>query len=93
MIFRARDKNAALVIAYYKKLCSNLLHKRAVNLRLHDFVGFALDHPDRMKEPDTNNTPPCAEIHTPTAENRKVDELNCTNCNKEYHGEDYPNIK
>lgn len=53
MIFRARDKNAALAIAYYKKLCADPDHKEAVNERLHHFVQFAHDHPERMKEPDT----------------------------------------
>ena len=53
MIFRARDKNAALAIAYYKKLCADTEHKEAVNDRLHHFVDFAHNHPDRMKEPDT----------------------------------------
>lgn len=54
IIFRAKDKNAALAIAYYKKLCSNDEHKNAVNQRLHDFVEFAHNHPELMKEPDTN---------------------------------------
>ncbi len=53
MIFRARDKNAALMIAYYKKLCIDQHHKNVVNKRLHDFVDFAHAHPERMKEPDT----------------------------------------
>ena len=53
MIFRARDKNAALMISYYKKLCADLNHRAIVNERLHDFVDFAHDNPERMKEPDT----------------------------------------
>lgn len=53
MIFRARDKHAAAMIAYYKKLCADTAHKEAVNVRLRQFVGFAYDHPERMKEPDT----------------------------------------
>ncbi len=53
MIFRARDKNAAPMIAYYAKLCVDPEHKAVVKERLHDFVDFIHDHPDRMKEPDT----------------------------------------
>jgi len=53
MIFRARDKNAAPMIAYYRKLCSNQQHKEIVGERLHHFVDFIHEHPDRMKEPDS----------------------------------------
>ena len=56
MIFRARDKNSALMIAYYKKLCKNDEHKRVVNERLHQFVDWAHDNPERMKEPDTDTS-------------------------------------
>ena len=48
----AQDKNAALAIAYYKKLCRNEEHRKAVNARLHEFVDFAHNHPELMKEPD-----------------------------------------
>lgn len=54
MIFRARDKNAALMIAYYAKLCSDPEHKAVVKERLHDFVDFSHANPERMKEPDTD---------------------------------------
>lgn len=53
MIFRARDKNAAPMIAYYAKLCADEHHKKVVKKRLHDFVDFIHAHPERMKEPDT----------------------------------------
>lgn len=53
MIFRARDKNAAPMIAYYRKLCSDPQHKEIVGERLHDFIDFIHEHPERMKEPDT----------------------------------------
>jgi hypothetical protein len=53
MIFRARDKNAALMISYYRRLCSDAHHSDVVGKRLHDFVDFAHAHPERMKEPDT----------------------------------------
>lgn len=52
-ILRASDKNAALAIAYYKKLCNDKDHQAAINNRLHQFVDYAHEHPERMKEPDT----------------------------------------
>lgn len=54
MIFRARDKNAAPMISYYAKLCSDPQHQAIVKERLHDFVDFIHTHPERMKEPDTD---------------------------------------
>ena len=55
-ILRAKDKNAALLLAHYKKLCFHETHKNAINNRLHDFVAFANEYPERMKEPDTFGT-------------------------------------
>ena len=52
MIFRARDKNAAPMIAFYAKLCRDEQHRAIVKERLHHFVDFIHDHPERMKEPD-----------------------------------------
>ncbi|MDP2901783.1 MAG: hypothetical protein Q8N96_01545 [Methylovulum sp.] len=54
MIFRARDKNAAFVISYYAKICADEKHQAAVKSRLHDFVDFAHQNPEKMKEPDTD---------------------------------------
>lgn len=52
-ILRAQDKNAALAISYYKLLCENNRDFKAfVNKRLFDFIKFAHDHPERMKEAD-----------------------------------------
>ena len=53
MIFRARDKNAAPMIAFYRKLCADQHHAEIVKQRLHDFVDFIHEHPHRMKEPDS----------------------------------------
>lgn len=47
----AQDKNAALTLAYYNRLCKGE-HKKGVNDRLREFVEFAHAHPERMKEPD-----------------------------------------
>ena len=52
MILRAKDKNAAMAIAYYKKLCSNKNHAKIIKGRLHDFVEFSHNYPEKMKEPD-----------------------------------------
>ena len=52
-LLRAKDKNAALAIAYYKKLCENQEHAAAVNKRLHEFVNYAHNKPEIMKTPDT----------------------------------------
>lgn len=52
MIFRARDRHAAKAIQYYLSLCSDENHKDVVAGRHADFARFAVEHPDRMKEPD-----------------------------------------
>ncbi len=49
-ILRGQDKNAALVISYYKTLCEIPSHKYVVNARLHDFVDFAHKFPERMQD-------------------------------------------
>jgi hypothetical protein len=53
MIFRARDKNAAPMIAYYMKLCTDENHRKVVKERLHHFVDFSHTNPYQMKEPDS----------------------------------------
>lgn len=54
-ILRGKDKNAALAIAYYKNLCRDDQHKEAVNKRIHEFVDFAHENPELIREPDTGN--------------------------------------
>jgi len=53
MIFRARDVHAADMIHGYLESVEDEQHKEAVRERLFDFVKFSTDHPERMKEPDT----------------------------------------
>lgn len=53
MVFRARDIHASLLIAYYHAMITNPDHKTAVSARIADFERFAEEHPERMKEPDT----------------------------------------
>lgn len=56
MIFRARDKAALAAIRHYHSRVLNNEHARAVYLRIGQFEKWAIDHPDRMKEPDTQLT-------------------------------------
>ena len=56
MIFRARDKHAREAIAYYQSRCKNTLHGEVIQRRFEAFDKFASDHPERMKEPDTDGS-------------------------------------
>ena len=51
-IFRARDMHAHNALAYYKTLCTNIDHQAAIKKQLDRFLDFAMDYPQRMKEPD-----------------------------------------
>ena len=42
--------------------CDDLAHKQAVEARIDEFTQFAQDHPQRMKEPDTQ--PPGRPVNT-----------------------------
>jgi hypothetical protein len=53
MVFRARDHNAVAMIEFYQSCCSDPQHREAVQRRIEDFERFRADHPERMKEPDT----------------------------------------
>lgn len=57
MIWRAKDKKAVVHIWNYAETCENLEHRRAVEERATQFEIFASNHPERMKEPDTNPRP------------------------------------
>lgn len=52
-ILRARDVYAALIIQEYAQKCCNGPHKNAVAIRAEQFQNWAMEHPDRMKEPDS----------------------------------------
>lgn len=57
IIFRARDIHARTIIAFYAELLdgpSDDPHRDAVNIRFEKFCKFAKDHPERMKNPDTD---------------------------------------
>lgn len=57
MIFRGKDVKARYAISAYMNNVENLRHWEAVGERFKDFSKFAMDHPDRMKEPDTESPP------------------------------------
>lgn len=52
-IFRARDKHAASALIFYRDQCKNEHHKAVIQSRWEDFMRFWREHPERMKEPDT----------------------------------------
>ena len=68
MIFRARDRHALAVLAFYRGLVADEHHKQAVDDRILEFTSFAEAHAGRMKEPgitqhiqlNTASTPPPA---------------------------------
>lgn len=53
MVFRGRDIHALNVINHYHNLCEDDEHKIAVEKRFNEFLEFSNNHPERMKEPDT----------------------------------------
>lgn len=60
-IFRARDKLAQAALHAYAMRCTGQ-HATAVLERAASFAQFALDHPERMKMPDTLPTPLVAPV-------------------------------
>lgn len=54
MIFRGRDKHVVALIEEYLSVVRDPEHREAVSQRLAQFVDFANEHPERMKEPDTD---------------------------------------
>ncbi|UMO76013.1 hypothetical protein [Planktothrix phage Pra-JY27] len=53
-ILRARDRHALNTLRDYRARVVGTEHIEAVDQRIADFEGFAIRHPDRMKEPDTD---------------------------------------
>jgi hypothetical protein len=51
MVFRARDVHALRAISAYMDFLADPHHREVVMSRYIQFERFALDHPDRMKEP------------------------------------------
>lgn len=53
MIFRAQDKRAVPALWGYHDACTDAGHRAVIKARIADFERFAVEHPDRMKEPDS----------------------------------------
>jgi hypothetical protein len=53
-VFRARDIWAALALSRYANQVGDQQHREAIRARVADFRNFAAEHPERMKEPDTD---------------------------------------
>lgn len=51
-ILRAQDGFAAPAIGAYLLMIPNEKHREVVRKRYQDFIKFAVEHPERMKEPD-----------------------------------------
>lgn len=52
-ILRAQDKHAIAALEFYKSLCEDENHKGVVGDRIDQFIHFMVQHPDRLKEPDS----------------------------------------
>jgi len=52
-LLRARDKHAASLIWNYLNKCKSGRHRIAIAKRYIQFDQFSMEHPMRMKEPDT----------------------------------------
>ncbi len=55
ILFRARDHHAIAMLRYYRNLCANDgctdFHMKGIDNRLSAFEEFAVNHPERMKQP------------------------------------------
>lgn len=55
-ILRARDIHALDTLADYHDRCDDIGHSQAVVSRIRNFEDFKKQHPERMKEPDTDES-------------------------------------
>jgi len=53
IVLRARDPYVAHLLRDYANALPSGTHKKAVQTRAAQFANWAEEHPDRMKEPDT----------------------------------------
>lgn len=53
-ILRARDIHAADALDYYKEQVRDEHHKTVIEARIRQFLKFADENTERMKEPDTD---------------------------------------
>lgn len=54
MIFRAQDKRAVPALWAYCRACTDPAHQEVIKARIAEFERFEAEHPERMKEPDSN---------------------------------------
>lgn len=52
-ILVGKDANAAATINYYRSLCKDQDHREKVNEAFTEFVDYARDNPEYIKEPTT----------------------------------------
>jgi len=52
-ILRAQDRKALPALLAYLMILDNIDHKANVKKSVDDFRQFQFDHPERMKEPDS----------------------------------------
>lgn len=53
-VFRAKDRKAVAALHVYAGVCDDPEHIAAVKQRIRDFTAFAVEHPMKMKQPDTD---------------------------------------
>jgi hypothetical protein len=51
ILFRARDRKAVQTLRFYRGLCDDEHHKRAVTDRINEFEAYQALNPQRVKEP------------------------------------------
>ncbi len=61
-VLRAQDRKAHVALMAYCRACDDEAHRDNVLQRLGDFEAFGLQHPDRLKEPDTTTVAPAAAL-------------------------------
>lgn len=53
-MFRGKDKNALKALKFYRDLCTDPEHIRAIDRRIAKFERFAEQNQELMKEPDSH---------------------------------------
>lgn len=54
ILFRAQDRKALSALRSYHTSCEQADHRAVIGARIRAFEKFAEEHPERMKEPDSN---------------------------------------
>lgn len=80
IIFRAKDPHAVMAMAEYIDYCQNDQHKQVITGRMKDFLDFARNHPERMKEPDSDES--CLRPDKVHYQRREIGEGDWEDCTK-----------